>query len=165
MKKMVPNNTHREHVFIRALGITALLIVMLSSTASAAEILTIGVEPNPPVEGAPATIFYDLNPTVSNNYHNVVFIYMDGIYITGDSWRSFDEVVGKHDYATVFFPPGEHVLTATYKTWDPSIAKVETVATAEMTIGKTSSIPEFPSVAVPVIAVLGLVAVIGRKKE
>lgn len=28
MKKMAPNKTHREHVFIRALGITALFPVV-----------------------------------------------------------------------------------------------------------------------------------------
>jgi hypothetical protein len=122
------------------------------------------------VRGNACEIFAKVSPSEYGEY-GFVDIYIDGTldYTYGD--ENLDQVV----YRYHSFPLGEHTIKIDYRLHQLplgsypgriiDVQEFKVTATKDgLVYQNTAEIPEFPSVALPVMAVIGLLVIVGRKK-
>jgi hypothetical protein len=157
------NNFSGKRVFIKSLVITIFLFLILSEIASAANLVMI-TDPAQPVAGQPVTLTFQLTPTttqydMSGNIE--IEIYQNGNSICP---QHTVEVPFSGIVSDTFTPltAGQYEAYISYLSLPND--KEDDSFRNNFNVINGGSIPEFPSIAVPVVAVLGIIIICGRRK-
>jgi hypothetical protein len=149
----------RTKILIGALGVTVVLLLMLACTASAIapapSIQTITTSPKTLISGQSFLVSVHVLHSIDNE---LVKVNVNNV----DYGPKQTDNAGNVDISVLVNEAGSYTLTA-YAT--DSSGSYSISNTKDIAITGTTSVPEFPSVAIPVVAILGLFFVVSRKKR
>jgi len=152
MKEATCNKIQRARFIFGAFGITALMLLILSNTANAATILEMSPDPLEPVGNQEVTLYFKVTPAEAGT-----------ITLSGEGIPDSEIPVDEFGYASKTFSApdqtGNYHMTANFMNGNND-HKCGCECDIDVVPG---CIPEFPSFVVPVVAMLGIFFILGRR--
>jgi hypothetical protein len=155
------NNFSGKRVFIKSLAITIFLFLVLSEIASATN-LVLTTDPAQPVAGQPVTLTFQFTSSTTDDMAGHCDLHVKQ---NGNDVYSKDLEVPSNGIVSDTFTPltaGQYEVYIGYHNGPVSDETGSFYKNLNVING--GSIPEFPSIAVPVVAVLGIIIICGRRK-